>query len=132
MLFLETLRFIRSSKKALKYWTRYTTIILIMIMATSCGEVWSDLKDSRLKESVVEQKKIKLYFQAAAGPRLETCWIRIQDKGTIEIKYRFLNDTKGREVFNTLDREKSSMLKGQDKIALACMQDAVTATRFAK
>lgn len=90
------------------------------------------LEGGRLRESVATQKRINRYFHTVVVPKLNTCWDQVQGKGTIEMGYWFEDDAKGGWAFKTLRGGKSTLPKGQDEVALTCMQKAVTATSFPK
>jgi hypothetical protein len=90
------------------------------------------LEHGRLKESVATQKRINRYFHSVVMPKLKNCWNRIQGNGTIEIKYSYEDKGKEEWAFQTLNVGKSDLPKGQDEVALACMQEAVASTSFPK
>jgi hypothetical protein len=104
--------------------------ILEEIMRVRKASMEDALEGGRLKESVAAQKRINRYFHTVVVPKLKTCWDRVEGKGTIEIKYRYEDDAKGGWTFKALKGGESSLPKGQDEVALACMQKAVTATSF--
>jgi hypothetical protein len=89
------------------------------------------LENGRLEQSVATQKKINRYFHDVVVPKLKTCWSRIQGSGTIAMKYSYKN-AKDRWAFETVKVGKSDLPKGQDEVALDCMQKAVAATSFPK
>jgi hypothetical protein len=106
---------------------------MIALIATfSCTTMQPSpvLEGGKLKESVATQKRINRYFHTAVVPNLKTCWDRVQGKGTIEMQYLYEDDAKGGWTFKTLKSGKSDLPKGQDEVALACMQKAVTGTSF--
>ena len=129
-------RFNKHSAKCLRSGLIYcggAAAIMAMLVATlSCKAVRPspELEGGELKESVATQKRINSYFHSIVVPRVKTCWARVQGTGTIEMKYWYEADAKGGWVFKTLEVGKSNLPKGQDAIALACMQNAVTATSF--
>lgn len=89
-----------------------------------------ELEGGKLQESVATQKRINRYFQSEVMPKLKTCWERVQGVGTIEIVYRYENDTRGGWVLKTLEAGKSDLPESQNATALACMQNAVMGTSF--
>lgn len=126
----------RSAKclgRRLIYCGGVAVIMVLFVAALSCKPAVApspDLEGGKLQESVATQKRINGYFNSEVLPRLKTCWDRVQGKGTIEMKYRYENDAKGVWAFKTLEIGKSDLPDGQNATALACMQDAVTATSF--
>jgi hypothetical protein len=108
-------------------------MISILVAALACKpEVTPspDLEGGKLKESVATQKRINRYFHSVVVPKLKTCWDRVQGKGTIEVKFWYENDAKDGWAFKTLEVGKSDLSEAQIATALACMQNAVTATSF--
>ena len=93
---------------------------------------WPGEEGGRFKESVATQKRINRYFHTVVVPKLKTCWEGVQGKGLIEMKYWFEDDSKAGWAFKTLKGGKSNLPKGQDEVALACMQKAVAETSFPK
>lgn len=131
MSLLNTARSARFFGRGLAYCVRIATM-MALIAPFSCATVQPspDLEGGRLKESVATQKRINRYFHTVVVPNLKTCWDRVQGKGTIEMQYLYENDAKGGWAFKMLKGGKSTLPKGQDEIAMACMQQAVTATSF--
>jgi hypothetical protein len=134
----ETMSLLKTSRSAkffgrgLMYCAGSATMLALTIATVSCTTVKPvpDLEGGKLKESVTTQKQINRYFHTVVVPNLKTCWDRVQGNGTIEMKYWFEDDAKGGWAFKTLTSGKSTLPKGQDEVALACMQKAVTATSF--
>ena len=117
------------------YYCSVAAIMAILVTALSCKpQVASapDLEGGKLQESVATQKRINSYFLSAVMPKLKTCWDRVQGNGTIEMIYRYENDEKGGWAFKTLEVGKSDLPEGQNATALACMQNAVKGTSFAR
>jgi len=106
--------------------------LLEEMMRIRKADIEGRLEGGRLKESVAAQKRINRYFHTVVGPKLMTCWDRVQGKGTIEIQYRYEDNGKGGWEFKKLNGGKSSLPEGQDEVALACMQSAVAQTSFPK
>ncbi len=106
--------------------------MMALIATFSCTTVQPspNLEGGRLKGSVATQKRINRYFYTMVVPNLKTCWDRVQGNGTIEMQYLYEDDAKGGWTFKTLKSGKSTLPKGQDEVALACMQKAVTGTSF--
>lgn len=110
--------------------TAMAIALLICIQACTDDTPQVDTESDSFKRSVATQKRLNRYFHDQVVPKLEDCWGRIQGKGTIEVKYTFVKDEKGGWVFERLEGGSSSLPEGQDHVALACMQEAVTATSF--
>jgi hypothetical protein len=53
-----------------------------------------ELEGGKLQESVATQKRINRYFQSEVMPKLKTCWERVQGEGTIEMIFRYENNTR--------------------------------------
>jgi hypothetical protein len=101
-------------------------------MRSRKARIQATLEHGKLKESVAMQKRINRYFHTVVVPKLKTCWDRVQGDGTIEIKYLYAVEAKGTWSFKTIQASKSDLPKDQEKAAVACMQQAVTATSFPK
>lgn len=106
--------------------------LLEEIMKVRKARIRGALENGKLEESVATQKRINRYFHSVVMPKLKTCWNQIQGSGTIEMQYSYEDKAKEGWAFKTLKVGKSDLPKGQDEVALACMQKAVTATSFQK
>ncbi len=128
---------LKASRSA-KFFGRWSTYVGraammgLMIATFSCSTMQPspNLEGGRLKESVATQKRINRYFHTVVVPKLNTCWNQVQGNGTIEMRYWFKDDEKGAWTVKTLSSGKSNLSKGQDEVALACMQKAVAGTSF--
>lgn len=120
--------------RRLTYRAGNATMIVLIIATLSCATVQPspDLEGGRLKESIATQKRINRYFHTVVVPNLKTCWNQVQGNGTIELTYWYVDDGKGGWAFKAVKGGKTTLPKGQDEVALACMQKAVTATSFPK
>lgn len=107
-------------------------VLAVLVSTQSCSKEQPspDPASGSLKQSVATQKRLNRYFHDTVVPKIETCWKNIQGKGTIEMKYFYAKDGKGGWEFQKLDVGESSLPEGQDAVALACMQGAVSNTSF--
>jgi hypothetical protein len=82
-----------------------------------------------LEKTITTQQRLNHYFHGDVVPKLKDCWSRVQGKGTIALKYTY---TKGSEkwMFDKLEVSQSTLPRGQDAVALRCMQDAVRGTSY--
>jgi hypothetical protein len=101
-------------------------------MRSRKARVQGVLEHGRLKESVATQKRINRYFHSVVVPKLKSCWDQVRGSGTIEMKYSYEDKAREGWAFKTLKVGRSDLPKGQDEVALACMQKAVTGTSFPK
>ena len=119
-----------------KFCGKLAVILIIVSSSLSCKkeatEPSPELEGGKLQESIGEQKRINQYFSNEVIPKLKTCWDRVQGQGTIEMKYRYENDTKDGWAFKTLEVGKSDLSQDQNAAALACMKSAVDATKFSR
>jgi hypothetical protein len=88
--------------------------------------------DPRFQASVATQKRINRYFHGVVVPKAKSCWDRVSGKGTIEFRYLYSDNGKGKWAFKTIQASRSDLPKDQEKAAAACMQNAVAGTSFAK
>ena len=84
-----------------------------------------------LQRSATTQKQVNRYFHTDVIPKLQNCWTRVQGQGAVEIKYTYRKDATGKWVADRLAIASSTLPRGQDAVALRCMQDSVRDTVFA-
>ncbi|SPQ01013.1 exported hypothetical protein [Candidatus Sulfobium mesophilum] len=134
MSFLNISRSAKFLGRGLMHCAVSAAVMALMITTLSCttAQPAPDLEGGKFKESVAAQKRINRYFHSKVVPNLKTCWDQVQGKGTIEMQYLYEDDAKGGWTFKTLKSGKSTLPRGQDEVAVACMQKAVTATSFPK
>ena len=80
---------------------------------------------------VTTQQRLNRYFHSAVMPKLPKCWMGIQGKGKIEVEHTYTKSTDGKWVAGNLKVTNSNLPKGQDLVALSCLQDASRGTSFA-
>ena len=86
--------------------------------------------EQRLQRTVTTQQRINRYFHNSVVPKLRNCWSRLQGQGTVAIEHTYTRDAGGRWVVDKLAVSNSTLPRGQDAVALQCMQEAVRATSF--
>ena len=80
--------------------------------------------------TIATQKRLNRYFHADVVPKLGTCWNRVQGRGEIAFDFSYMRDARDQWAFQKLGVGRSTLPKGQDAVALACMRDSVRATSF--
>ena len=80
---------------------------------------------------VTTQQRLNRYFHSAVMPKLPKCWMGIQGKGQIEVEHNYSKGSDGRWVSGNITVMGSNLPKGQDLVALRCLQDASRGTSFA-
>jgi len=83
-----------------------------------------------LQKTTMTQQRLNRYFHAEVMPNLTNCWSRLQGRGTIEIAHSYTKDVSGKWIADKLTVGKSTLPRGQDAVALQCMQDSVRGTSF--
>lgn len=86
--------------------------------------------EQRLQRTITTQQRINRYFHGSVIPKLRNCWSRVQGRGTIAIEHTYARDASGKWVVEKLAVGKSTLPRGQDTVALQCMQDAVRGSSF--
>lgn len=83
-----------------------------------------------LERTVSTQRKFNRYFQKDVTPKLKDCWARIKGRGSVEIKYTYQKDATGKWIADHLVVSSSTLPRGQEFVALQCMQDSVRGTNL--
>jgi len=109
-----------------------TALLTLVVSSTAAGQSRPSANDPRFQASVAAQRRINRYFHGAVVPKLKSCWGRVSGKGTIEMRYLYSDNGKGKWAFKAIHASKSDLPKNSEKAAVACMQRAVTATSFPK
>jgi hypothetical protein len=81
------------------------------------------------ERTLTTQQRINRYFHGDVVPNLKNCWSRVQGQGTIALKYTYTRAS-GKWMFDKLEVSQSTLPRGQDAVALRCMQDAIRDTSF--
>jgi len=84
---------------------------------------------SAFARTIATQKRLNRYFHAAVVPKLRACWNRVQGAGTVAIEFTYARAGSG-WVPERLGVHRSTLPRGQEAVALQCMQDSVRATSF--
>lgn len=83
-----------------------------------------------LDRTVTTQRRFNRYFQRDLAPKLKDCWSRIKGKGSVEIQYTYRKDSTDKLVTERVAVTSSTLPRGQEAVALQCMQDSVRGTTF--
>jgi len=84
-----------------------------------------------LEKTVSTQRRLNRYFQKdVITPKLKDCWARIKGRGSIEIRYTYRKDATGKWIADHLAVASSTLPRGQEALALQCMQDSVRGTNM--
>ncbi len=86
--------------------------------------------EQRLERTFITQQRINRYFHGEVIPKLKNCWNGVKGRGSIEIEHTYRKDASGKWIAGKLNVAKSSLPRGQDAVALQCMQESVRATSF--
>jgi hypothetical protein len=82
-------------------------------------------------EHVIEkQNRVNRYFHGSVVPKMMNCWESLSGKGSVSVA---LNFSRQADKWSAGDSKllASTLDKGQDRIALHCLQEAVRGTAFA-
>ena len=107
-------------------------LLTLVLSSPALGQTKQSGDNPRFKATVDTQKRINRYFHDAVVPKVKPCWNKLSGKGTVEIRYLYSDNGKGKWAFKTIQASRSDLPKEQEKAAVACMQRAVTATSFPK
>ena len=84
-----------------------------------------------LERAVTTQRKFNRYFQKdVITPKLKDCWARIKGRGSVEIQYTYQKDATGKWTADHVAVSGSTLPRGQEAVALQCMQDSVRGTNL--
>lgn len=86
--------------------------------------------EQRLQTTITTQQQLNRYFHVSVIPKLKACWSHVQGQGTIDIEHNYVRDQSGKWVAKELTVVRSTLPRGQEAVALQCMQNAVRATSF--
>ena len=86
-------------------------------------------REQAFEKTITTQQRLNHYFHGDVVPKLKNCWSRVQGKGTIALKYTYTKGS-GKWMFDKLEVSESTLPRGQDAVALRCMQDAVRGTSY--
>lgn len=94
------------------------------------SEYATQQQEISLERTISTQQRINRYFHTDVVPKLKRCWNGVQGEGMISIQYTYTNDASGRWAWDALAVDTSTLSKGQDAIALECMEQSVRGTSF--
>lgn len=86
--------------------------------------------EQRLQKTITTQQRLNRYFHSDVIPKLRNCWSHLQGAGTIQINHNYTKDDNGKWVVKDLTIGNSTLPRGQEAIALRCMQAAVLRSSF--
>lgn len=82
-----------------------------------------------LQKTVTTQQRINRYFHSSVVPKVRNCWSRVQGQGTVAIEHTYTRNG-GKWEVEKLTVRNSTLPRGQEVVALKCLQEAVRATSF--
>lgn len=94
------------------------------------GTARAQLQQAQLAKAVTTQQRLNRYFHADVMPKLKNCWNSVQGKGSIELEHNYKKGPDGRWATTGVALIKSALPRGQEAIALRCMQVATRGTSF--
>lgn len=105
-------------------------VVAVTLISASCktsppAELTANCGD----DVIASQNRINRYFHKAVVPKMSACWSRIQGEGTIDFQFTYKRTAGGWE-WEKLGVSGSTLPKGQDAVALQCMQESVRGTSF--
>ena len=120
----------------MKRLSRSIGVVLTVLVLTSTSRPASQAAErqpttqaSAFNRTIATQKRLNRYFHTAVVPKLRTCWNRVQGTGTVAIEFTYTRAGSG-WVPERLGVHRSTLPRGQEAVALQCMQDSVRATSF--
>jgi len=90
----------------------------------------TQLQQAQLQKTVATQQRLNRYFHADVIPKLKNCWSSVQGKGSISLEHNYKKGADGRWATIGVALIKSALPRGQEAIALRCMQGATRGTSF--
>ena len=86
--------------------------------------------EQRFQTTITTQQRLNRHFHNNVIPKLRNCWSRVKGSGTIQINHNYARDASGNWVAKQLTVGKSTLPRGQEAVALRCMQDAARDSSF--
>jgi hypothetical protein len=86
--------------------------------------------EQRFQKTITTQQRINRYFHNDVIPKLRNCWNRVEGAGTIQINHRYARNDNGKWIAQELTIGNSTLPRGQEAVALRCMQEAVRGSSF--
>src|SRR5687767_5687488 len=83
-----------------------------------------------LEKTTTTQQRLNRYFHNDVIPKLKNCWSSVQGKGSIALEHTYKKGPDGRWATTGVALIKSALPRGQEAIALRCMQGATRWTSF--
>lgn len=80
--------------------------------------------------AIADQNRVNRYFHQTVVPNLEGCWSGIRGAGTIAVQLRYARTGNVWEPAASTVRS-STLPRGEENVALGCLQQAVRGTSFA-
>ena len=94
------------------------------------GASTAQLQQARLEKVMTTQQGVNRYFHSEVMPRLKDCWNSLRGSGSVELDHEYKKGADGRWRPSGLVVSKSTLPKGQETIAVRCMQVAAGGTSF--
>ena len=98
--------------------------------ATLEPQATSRVNEQRLLRTITTQQRLNRYFHNDVIPKLRNCWSHLRGVGTIQIDHNYARTDNGRWVVKDLTVGSSTLPRGQEPLALRCMQEAVGSSSF--
>lgn len=90
----------------------------------------AQLKLAQAETTMTTQQRLNRYFHNDVIPKLKSCWSSIQGKGTIEFAHNYSKGADGKFTPAGIAVSRSGLPRGQEAVALRCMQEATRGTSF--
>lgn len=87
--------------------------------------------EQRFQKTITAQQRLNRYFHNDVIPKLRNCWNQLQGAGSIQINHNYVRTANGKWVVKGLTIGNSTLPRGQEAVALRCMQEAVRGSSFA-
>ena len=97
---------------------------------TRVPQVTSRINEQRLLRTITTQQRLNRYFHNDVIPKLRNCWSHLRGVGTVQIDHNYARTDNGRWVVKDLTVGSSTLPRGQEPLALRCMQEAVGSSSF--
>lgn len=86
-------------------------------------------KDDSEERTKAALNRVAGAFYSSFVPKLKACWGSVKGTGMVLFQYTYRRE-ENNWVFQKIDAEGSSLEKGQETVAMNCMQDAVRGSTF--
>jgi len=97
---------------------------------TRVPQVTSRINEQRVLRTITTQQRLNRYFHNDVIPKLRDCWSHLRGVGTIQIDHNYTRTDNGKWVVKDVTVGNSTLPRGQEVLALRCMQQAVGGSSF--